>query len=46
MGPYDIGTWSRLFGMVRDDKLPGVPRAELTFTHVREVVAAHVARGG
>jgi nucleoside-diphosphate-sugar epimerase len=43
MGPYDIGTWSRLFLMVRDDKLPGVPASLLTFTHVREVVAAHIA---
>jgi dihydroflavonol-4-reductase len=43
MGPYDIGTWSRLFVMVRDDKLPGVPPSLLTFTHVREVVAAHIA---
>src|SRR5471030_2796776 len=43
MGPYDIGTWSRLFLMVRDDKLPGVPASMLTFTHVREVVAAHIA---
>jgi dihydroflavonol-4-reductase len=43
MGPYDIGTWSRIFTMVRDGKLPGVPPAGLTFTHVREVVAAHIA---
>jgi len=43
MGPYDIGTWSRVFIMVRDGKLPGVPPAELTFTHVRECVAAHIA---
>jgi nucleoside-diphosphate-sugar epimerase len=43
MGPYDIGTWSRLFLMVRDDKLPGVPASMLTFAHVREVVAAHIA---
>jgi nucleoside-diphosphate-sugar epimerase len=43
LGPYDIGTWSRVFRMVRDDKLPGVPPAGLTFTHVREVVAAHIA---
>jgi nucleoside-diphosphate-sugar epimerase len=42
MGPYDIGTWSRLFVMVRDDKLPGVPPSLLTFTHVREVVGAHI----
>jgi dihydroflavonol-4-reductase len=43
IGPYDIGTWSRLFLMVRDGKLPGVPAAALTFTHVRECVAAHIA---
>jgi nucleoside-diphosphate-sugar epimerase len=43
MGPYDVGTWSRLFLMVRDDKLPGVPASMLTFAHVREVVAAHIA---
>src|ERR1700753_3102361 len=43
MGPYDIGTWSRLFVMVRDDKLPAVPPSMLTFTHVREVAAAHIA---
>jgi dihydroflavonol-4-reductase len=43
MGPYDIGTWSRLFLLVRDDKLPGVPASMLTFAHVREVVAAHIA---
>jgi dihydroflavonol-4-reductase len=43
MGAYDIGTWSRLFLMVRDGKLPGVPPSLLTFTHVREVVAAHIA---
>ncbi|HEX3602738.1 MAG TPA: NAD-dependent epimerase/dehydratase family protein [Steroidobacteraceae bacterium] len=43
MGPYDIGTWSRLFVMVRDGKLPGVPPSLLSFTHVREVVAAHIA---
>jgi dihydroflavonol-4-reductase len=42
MGAYDIGTWSRLFVMVRDGKLPGVPPSLLTFTHVREVVAAHI----
>jgi dihydroflavonol-4-reductase len=43
MGPYDIGNWSRLFLMVRDDKLPGVPASMLTFAHVREVIAAHIA---
>ncbi len=43
MGPYDVGTWSRLFPLVRDGKLPGVPPAGLSFAHVREVVGAHVA---
>lgn len=43
IGPYDIGTWSRVFLMVRDGKLPGVPPSGLTFTHVREVVRAHIA---
>jgi nucleoside-diphosphate-sugar epimerase len=43
LGPYDIGTWSRVFTLVRDGKLRGVPPASLTFTHVREVVAAHIA---
>lgn len=43
MGPYDIGTWSRMFTMVRDGKLNAVPPAGLTFAHVHEVVAAHIA---
>jgi len=43
IGPYDVGTWSRVFLMVRDGKLPGVPKSGMTFTHVREVVAAHIA---
>jgi dihydroflavonol-4-reductase len=42
MGPYDIGTWARLFLMVRDGRLKAVPRAGLTFAHVREVAAAHI----
>ena len=43
MGAYDIGTWSRMFVMVRDGKLPGVPPAQLSFAHVREIVGAHIA---
>jgi nucleoside-diphosphate-sugar epimerase len=43
IGPWDIGTWSRLFLLVRDDKLPGVPPASLSFGHVTEVVKAHIA---
>jgi len=43
IGPYDFGNWSRLFLMVRDGTLRGVPPSGRTFAHVREVVAAHVA---
>ena len=43
IGPWDIGTWSRMFLMVRDDKLPGVPPASLSFGHVTQVVRAHIA---
>ena len=43
VGPYDIGTWSRMFPLVRDGKMNNVPHAGLTFAHVREVVGAHVA---
>lgn len=43
MGPYDIGTWSRMFTLVRDGKLNAVPDAGLTFAHVQQVVAAHIA---
>ncbi len=42
MGAYDVGTWSRLFPLIRDGKLPGVPPANLSFAHVREVVRAHI----
>ena len=43
IGPYDVGTWSRLFLMVRDGTLPGVPPSGRTFAHVHEVAAAHIA---
>ena len=43
VGPYDLGSWSRLFYLVRDGKLRGVPPGRRTFSHVREVVSAHIA---
>lgn len=43
IGPYDMGNWSRLFYMVRDNRLHAVPPGARTFAHVREVVSAHVA---
>jgi dihydroflavonol-4-reductase len=43
MGPYDIGTWSRLFGLVKAGGLPGVPPSNLSFGHVTPIVKAHIA---
>lgn len=43
MGPYDIGTWSRMFHMVKAGQMNAVPPAGLTFAHVHQVVAAHIA---
>jgi dihydroflavonol-4-reductase len=43
MGPYDIGTWSRMFLMLKNGDLPGSPPGTMTFTHVEEVAKAHVA---
>jgi nucleoside-diphosphate-sugar epimerase len=42
IGPYDLGNWSRMFLLVRDRKLRGVPPGARTFAHVREVAAAHI----
>jgi dihydroflavonol-4-reductase len=42
IGPYDIGTWSQLFGLVKAGKLSAVPPAFMTFAHVHEVAAAHI----
>ena len=43
VGPYDLGNWSRLFRLVADDKLPGVPPGRAPFCHVAEVAKAHLA---
>lgn len=43
MGPYDIGTWSRMIIMLKNDELPGCPSGHTTYTHVEEVAKAHVA---
>ncbi|MBI2212312.1 MAG: SDR family oxidoreductase [Acidobacteria bacterium] len=49
VGPHDRRNWSRLFRLVRDEKLPGVPPGAGSWCHVREVARAHLAaveRGG
>ena len=42
VGPYDSANWGRLFRLVADDKLPGVPPGEAPFSDVGEVAKAHV----
>lgn len=42
VGAQDSHTWARMFLMVAQDELPGVPPGALSFTHVREVVNAHI----
>ncbi len=42
IGPYDFSGWSRLFGMINNGKLAGVPPGSATFCHVAEVARAHI----
>jgi nucleoside-diphosphate-sugar epimerase len=49
LGPYDPNTWSRVFLMVKQGRLPFVPAGAAPWCHVREVVGAllaAVAKGG
>lgn len=43
VGPYDLSNWSRLFRLVAEGKLPGVPPGRAPFCHVAEVAKAHLA---
>ena len=40
MGPFDSTSWGRIFRLLKDRKLPGVPPGVGSFCHVREVVGA------
>lgn len=42
-GPYDANTWGRMFFLLRDGELPITPPGKTNFTHVQEVVKAHIA---
>lgn len=43
VGPYDHHNWSRMFRLVIEGKLPGVPPGRASWCHAREVARAHVA---
>ncbi|MFA6956942.1 MAG: SDR family oxidoreductase [Thermoanaerobaculia bacterium] len=43
VGPWDRHNWSRLFRLVRDGKLPGIPPGAGSWCHVREVARAHIS---
>lgn len=43
IGPYDVGTWSRIFMLVQAGRLPAVPPGGGSFCHVREVARTHIA---
>ncbi|MFA5122180.1 NAD-dependent epimerase/dehydratase family protein [Zavarzinia sp.] len=42
VGPQDSHTWARMFLMVAQDELPGIPPGGVSFAHVHEVVKAHI----
>jgi len=49
VGPYDPGTWSRAFRLVKQGRVPFIPPGRAPFCHVRQVVQATLAaveRGG
>lgn len=43
VGPYDANNWGRIFLLLRDGALPAVAPGMLSFTHVQDVVRAHLA---
>ena len=43
VGAYDSANWGRLFRLVAEDKLPGVPPGASPFCHAAEVAKAHLA---
>lgn len=43
LGRYDTANWSRMFRLIQQGRLPGVPAGGGSFCHAREVARAHVA---
>lgn len=45
LGRYDPGTWSRMFTMVAEGRLPGIPPGSGSFAHAAAVAAAIISAG-
>lgn len=43
MGPFDLHNWMQMVTLVYNNKLPGVPSGTGEFSHVNEIVKAHIA---
>ncbi len=43
IGPYDFSGWSRLFHLINESRLPGVPPGRASFCHARDVADAHIS---
>jgi len=43
IGPHDVAGWSRLFYLINDNSLPGIPPGSGSFCHSKEVASAHIA---
>ena len=43
VGPYDLANWSRLFRLIAEEKLPGIPPGRAPFCYVLEVARAHLS---
>lgn len=43
MGRYDTANWARMFRLIQQGRLPGIPAGGGSFCHVREVARAHIA---
>lgn len=43
LGPYDAGTWGRMFFLLRDGALPAISAGGVSATHVHDIVRAHLS---